>query len=113
MWCVGSGGSQSICRQLSDGEDSGRVSEEQQRRKVKVSAESIRDGGEWDFRSGGSHWNTDGEWELGSRREQKDAGFNRKAKIKLLLRNLQLKLRQENEMSFFSKTKLNFCMVLA
>ena len=81
MWCDGSGRSQSICRQLSDGENSGRVSEEQ-RRKVKVSAESIRDGGEWDFRSGGSHWNTDGEWKQegarGSRREQKGAGGRRR-----------------------------------
>ena len=47
-----------------------------------MSAESIRDGGEWDFRSGGSHWNTDGEWKQegarGSRREQKGAGGRRR-----------------------------------
>ena len=39
-----------------------------------MSAESIRDGGEWDFRSGGSHWNTDGKGEQegagGSSRDQ-------------------------------------------
>ena len=51
-----------LYRQLSDSENHVKVSEEQKRRKkVKISAESIRDGGEWDFRSG-SYWNTRGDY---------------------------------------------------
>ena len=51
-----------ISRQLSDSEKNVRVIDDHKRRKkVKISTGNIRDGGEWDFRSGGSHWNSEGE----------------------------------------------------
>ena len=53
-----------ICRQLSDSEKTERVIEDHKRRKkVKISTENIRDGGEWDFRTGPSHWTAGGERE--------------------------------------------------
>ena len=46
-----------FCRQVSDGDDEV-LDDQKRRKKVKISAENLRDGGEWDFKSGGSYWNT-------------------------------------------------------
>ena len=44
-------------RQISDGDDE--VIDDQKRgKKVRISPENLRDGGEWDFKSGGSYWNS-------------------------------------------------------
>ena len=46
-----------FCRQISE-EDDEVLDDQKRRKKVKISTENLRDGGEWDFRSGGSHWNS-------------------------------------------------------
>ena len=48
-----------FCRQnsVSDGYDEV-IEEEKRRKKVRISRENLRDGGEWDFKSGGSYWNS-------------------------------------------------------
>ena len=44
-------------RQTSDGDDEV-LDDQKRRKKVQIASENLRDGGEWDFRSGGSHWNS-------------------------------------------------------
>ena len=46
-----------FCRQTSEGDEEV-IDDQTRRKKVKISPENLRDGGEWDFKSGGSYWNS-------------------------------------------------------
>ena len=44
-------------RQISECDDEV-LDDQKKKKKVKISTENLRDGGEWDFKSGGSYWNS-------------------------------------------------------